>query len=219
MVKYKQVTIQSALNPIAGNLNEIKPSSSAEKVNYQKSKNQKVIGIQNLTEHAGSTTLMYMMVKHLSPNYKVKGIEMMKQDSLYFRDNNILYATSLEDLKMRLSSIKDLDVIIIDLNDIDGRDICDEILFLVDPGIVKLNKLLKGGSIVYERIQNGKVVLNRSAILQQEVNTFEYETKLKVFLNIPNINDRKDNNDSINALLVKLGFNKQSGHGLFSSFK
>ena len=38
-------------------------------------------------------------------------------------------------------------------------------------------------------------------------------------LNIPNINDRKDNNASINALLVKLGFNKQSGHGLFSSFK
>ena len=219
VVKYKQVTIQSAFNPIAGNLNETKPSSSTEQVNYQKSKNQKVIGIQNLTEHAGSTTLMYMMVKQLLPNYKVKGIEMMKQDSLYFRDNNILYATSLEDLKMRLSSIKDLDVIIIDLNDIDGRDICDEILFLVDPGIVKLNKLLKGGSIVYERIQNGKVVLNRSAILQQEVNTFEYETKLKVFLNIPNINDRKDNNASINALLVKLGFNKQSGHGLFSSFK
>lgn len=216
--KYKQVTIQSAFNPIAGNLNETKPETPSQ-VSYEKNKNQKVIGIQNLTEHSGATTLMYLMLKQLSPNYKVKGIELMKQDSIYFRDNNITYGTSLEDLKMRISSMKDVDAIIVDLNDIDGKDVCDEILFLVEPGIVKLNKLLKGGSIVYERIQNGKVVLNRSAILQEEINTFEYETKLKVFSNIPNINDRKDNIASINALLVNLGFKKQSSRGLFGLFK
>lgn len=215
--KYKQVTIQNAFNPLTGNLTETKGPTS--QVTYEKNKKQKVIGIQNLTEHSGATTLMYLMLKQLSSSCKVKGIEMMKQDSLYFRDNNITYATSLEDLKMRISSMRDVEVIIVDLNDIDGKEVCDEILFLVEPGIIKLNKLLKSGSIIFEKIQNGKVILNRSAILQEEINTFEYETKLKIFLNIPNINDRKENNTAINALLAKLGLKKQTSHGLFDLFK
>lgn len=213
--KYKQETIQSAFNPLNNNINE-EPNKPLK---YEKNKNQKIIGIQNLTEHSGTTTLMYLMLKQLSSNYKTRGIELMKQDSIYFRNDNISFATSLEDLKMKLSAMNDVEVVIVDLNDVDGKDICDEILFLVEPGIVKLNKLLKGGSIVYEKIQNGKVVLNRSAILQEEIATFEYETKLKVFHNIPNINDRKENIQVIDTLLVKLGFKKQAKHGLFSLFK
>lgn len=215
--KYKKVTIQSAFNP----LNETSNSSNINQnsIKYEKNKNQKIIGIQNLTEHSGATTLMYLMLKQLTPNKKAKGIELVKQDSIYFRNNDILFSTSIEDLKMKLSSMKDNEVIIIDLNDIDGKDVCDEILYLVDPGIIKLNKLLKNGSNVYEKIQKGKVVLNRSALLQEEVNNFEYETKLKVFHNVPNINDRKDNNQSINALLINLGLKKHSGGGLFGLFK
>ena len=215
--KYKKVTIQSAFNP----LNETSNSSNINQnsIKYEKNKNQKIIGIQNLTEHSGATTLMYLMLKQLTPNKKAKGIELVKQDSIYFRNNDILFSTSIEDLKMKLSSMKDIEVIIIDLNDIDGKDVCDEILYLVDPGIIKLNKLLKNGSNVYEKLQKGKVVLNRSALLQEEVNNFEYETKLKVFHNVPNINDRKDNNQSINALLINLGLKKHSGGGLFGLFK
>lgn len=215
--KYKKVTIQSAFNP----LNETSNSSNINQnsIKYEKNKNQKIIGIQNLTEHSGATTLMYLMLKQLTPNKKAKGIELVKQDSIYFRNNDILFSTSIEDLKMKLSSMKDIEVIIIDLNDIDGKDVCDEILYLVDPGIIKLNKLLKNGSNVYEKLQKGKVVLNRSALLQEEVNNFEYETKLKVFHNVPNINDRKDNNQSINALLTNLGLKKHSGGGLFGLFK
>ncbi len=215
--KYKKVTIQSAFNP----LNETSNSSNINQnsIKYEKNKNQKIIGIQNLTEHSGATTLMYLMLKQLTPNKKAKGIELVKQDSIYFRNNDILFSTSIEDLKMKLSSMKDIEVIIIDLNDIDGKDVCDEILYLVDPGIIKLNKLLKNGSNVYEKLQKGKVVLNRSALLQEEVNNFEYETKLKVFHNVPNINDHKDNNQSINALLINLGLKKHSGRGLFGLFK
>lgn len=213
--KYKQETIQSAFNPLNNNINE----EPTKPLKYEKNKDQKIIGIQNLTEHSGATTLMFLMLKQLSSNYKARGIELMKQDSIYFRNDNISFATSLEDLKMKLSAMNDVEVVIVDLNDVDGKDVCDEILFLVEPGIVKLNKLLKGGSIVYEKIQNGKVVLNRSAILQEEITTFEYETKLKVFHNIPNINDRKENIQVIDTLLVKLGFKKQAKHGLFSLFK
>ena len=42
----------------------------------------RIIGIQNVTEHAGATTLMYMILKQLRINYKVKAFEMFKQKGI-----------------------------------------------------------------------------------------------------------------------------------------
>ena len=46
----------------------------------------RVIGIKNLTEHGGATTLIYMLKKQLSEHYSVLGIELDKNDFLYFND-------------------------------------------------------------------------------------------------------------------------------------
>ena len=182
-------------------------------------RNQKVIGIQNLTEHAGSTSLAYMMIKQLKLNYQVKGIEMNKQDFIYFRDSDLAMCTAVDDFKMKLREFANAEVIIIDLNEFAGEDYCDEILYLVDPGTVKLNKLLKKDSNVIAKVKNGKVILNRSAIKQEDIPNFEYETKFKVFFNLPNINDRKDRVQPIDALLYNLGFTKQNpgNSGLFGN--
>ena len=63
----------------------------------------RIIGIQNITEHAGATTLMYMMLKQLRINYKVKAFEMFKQDSIYLKDSDISFCTSVEDLKYKIT--------------------------------------------------------------------------------------------------------------------
>lgn len=187
---------------------------------YKKNNNQKVIGIQNMTEHAGATTLMYMMVKQLSQNCRVKGFELLKQDTIYFRDNNIKFATSLEDIKEKIKACSEEQVIIIDLNGLDGTEICDEILYLIEPGIVRLNKLIKRDPNIAEKLINGKVILNRSAIKEEEISSFEYETKIKVFFNLINFNERKDRIQVIDVLLVKLGLQKMtSSGGLFGLFK
>ena len=180
---------------------------------------QKIIGIQNLTDHAGSTSLAYMMIKQLKLNYNAKGIELNKQDFIYFRDSDLAQCTGIDDFKMQLKSFSDAEVIIIDLNDFDAKEFCDDILYLVDPGIVKLTKLMKKDSNVTTKVRNGKVVLNRSAIKDEEIPNFEYETKFKVFANLPNINDRKDRVQIIDALLYNLGFKKQSSGsaGLFGN--
>ena len=40
----------------------------------------RVIGIKGLTDHAGATTLIYMLKKQLSEHYRVLGLELDKND-------------------------------------------------------------------------------------------------------------------------------------------
>ena len=168
--------------------------------------NQKVIGVQNLSNHAGATTFAYLLIRKLKPNYKVKGIEMHKQDFMYFRDPDLSMCTGIDDFKMKLKEYAAAEVIIIDLNDFDASEFCTEMLYLVDPGILSLNKLMKKDSNVVNKVRDGKVILNRSSIKQSDIGDFEHETKFKVFFNMPNINDREEHNQMISALLSNLGF-------------
>ena len=180
---------------------------------FKTRRNQKIIGLQNLTEHAGSTTLAYMMIKQLRLNYQVKGIEMSKQDFIYFRDPDLAFCTGIDDFKLKLRDYDNADVVIVDLNGFDASDLCDEILYLVEPGTLKLNKLIKKDSNALSKIKNGKVGLNRSAIKKEELSDFEYETKFKVFFNLANFNDRKERIQIIDTLLYNLGFTKQNPEG------
>ena len=41
---------------------------------------QRIIGFKNVTDHAGATTLVYMLKKQLEANYKVKAIEINNND-------------------------------------------------------------------------------------------------------------------------------------------
>ncbi len=182
-----------------------------EKTTYAQEKKEDgkiIIGIQNITEHAGATTLMYMLIKQLSYNYKVKGIEMNSQDNVYFRDDRFVTSTSLEDLKMKINLLKEEEVIVVDLNGLDAHGVCTEVLYLIEPGIIRLNKLFKSNSGVLERVKNGKVVLNRSGVKNEDINNLEYETKLKVFYNMPNFDERKERIQVIDELIGKLGLKK-----------
>lgn len=185
-----------------------------------KNKNQIVIGIQNLTKHAGATTLAYMMIRQLKQYYSVKGIEMNRQDFIYFRDSDLSLCTSVDDLNLKFKEYSDIDIIIIDLNGFDASRYCDDILYLIDPGLVSLNKMLKKDPNVKIKTENGKIVLNRSALKDSDIPDFEYETKLKVFYNIGNVNDRVEKLQSIDRFLYKLGFKEQGRNfksGIFKS--
>lgn len=179
----------------------------------------RIIGIQNVTEHAGATTLIYMMLKQLRINYKVKAYEMFKQDSIYFKDSDITFCTSLEDLKYRINADSGAEIILIDLNGLPEKSICHDILYLVNPGIISLNKALKKDINIREKVMDGKIILNQSAIKDEELSNFEYETKFKVYYNMPVINDRADRLLVVDKLLLKLGFGKQGSTSFFGLFK
>ena len=57
--------------------------------------NKKIIGVVNLTSHAGATTLVVQMIKQLNIKYSAIGIEMNKQDFIYFNTPNIYSCTKL----------------------------------------------------------------------------------------------------------------------------
>lgn len=185
----------------SNNSNEI---TAEENYSVNRNKHQRIIGLQGLTNHAGATTLMYMMCKMLKTKKTVKGIEVGSKDSTYFKSEDIITSDSIEDLKIKVKTLYTLDVIIIDLNGVDGLDICDEILYLLEPGTVRLNKLLKSGQNISELSNRAKIVLTRSALKESDVAAFEYETKIKVFANVTDFNERLESSKTVNNLLVKL---------------
>lgn len=188
-----------------------------EHPNKIKNNNIKIIGIQNLSKGAGATTLMVMMVKQLSYNYKVKGIEVNGHDSIYFRNENIIFCTNMLDVQDRIKELKNIEAVIIDLNDIEDKEnICDEIIYLLEPGMTRLGKTMIINNQTGLIKKDYKIVLNRSALKDDEIDYFTRETGLDIYYNLGNIDDKKDRLLSIDKLLIKLGFNKQSSKkGLF----
>ncbi len=169
----------------------------------------RIIGIKNLTEGAGATTFTYILKKHLENNYNVCAIEVDKRDFNFF-DSKEMYSINSSDLAKELMKKRGYNVILIDLNGFDDPDICTDILYLVEPTRIKLNKLLLKDRNVFEKHKKDKIVLNKSNISDNEISEFEFETKSKVYFNIPNLDERKDYSREVNTLLSKLGFVKQN---------
>ncbi len=195
------------ISSVTDNINQIEqPTNSAISNNKQV-----IIGVQNLSEGAGATTLMCQMVKQLSLNYNVKGIEINGHDSLYFRNPNILYYIDYLETKLNIEKkLKDIHVIIIDLNYFEDKDhLCDDIIYLLEPGIIRLSKCINNTSYFKEKIEGKKIVLNRSALKDDEINYFERQTGINVFYNLINFDERRERLLSVDKLLLKLGFDKQ----------
>lgn len=167
-----------------------------------------IIGIENGVPHSGATTLMYMLVKEIGKSKRVKGIEMKGNDSLFFRDDRVITCESRIQFETIVKTLNDIDIYIVDLNGSDVKEICNKVIYLIEPGTTKINKVVKGDRETYERLKNSDVVLNRSNIKDEEIKSLEYETKFKIVGNIPNLNERLDSNMSLDKLVDYLLDNK-----------
>lgn len=167
----------------------------------------KVIGVKSLTESAGATTLIYLMKKALENYYSTSIIEVDKND-MHFFDSIDFIRTNGEDLPKELMKKRDCEVILVDLNNYSDPDVCSEVLYLIEPSIMKLNKLLLKDRKLSDRYKNKKIVLNKSFVKNVDLKDFEFETKLKVFANLPCLNDRDDFHNEVSELLISLGLDK-----------
>lgn len=169
----------------------------------------KIIGFKNVTEDAGSSTLVYMLKKQLERNYSVAAIEVDRRDFMYFNDKSLISTTDAE-LNSVLAKNSTNDIILIDVNKSSvAINSCSEVFYLLEPSTIKLNKLMLGNSKILKELKNKKVILNKSVLSSKDVLDFEYESRLKVFYNIPPLDDRERNIMALNKFLVKLGFDKQ----------
>ncbi len=168
----------------------------------------KVLGIKNLTEHAGATSLTWMMKKCLENNYSVVAMEVDRKDFIFLNDTDLISTTS-ENFPKELMKNSSKDIILVDLNDYNDLSLCKDVIYLIEPGTLNLNRLLRRNRRVFERYQDKKIVLNRSLLTGEDLLNFEYESKTKMFHNIPPIDERNEDFYEVNRMLSKLGFGKQ----------
>ncbi len=165
----------------------------------------RIIGIKNVTPHAGSTTLTVMLKKILEKYYDTLAVEVDEHDFMYLNDKTLKSCSSL-DLPAFIAANQTKEVILVDLNERGSISSCTEVLYLVEPGLVKLNKLIRRDKRAFEKLAGKKIILNRSILNERDIRDFEYESHSKVYYNIPNLDDKLSNHKELEELLVKLGF-------------
>ena len=213
---YKDVASFHQLNISSSKLNSF---NDAKLEDNKELFGQRIIGIKNVTPHAGSTTLTYLLKKHLEELYRVQAVEIEKHDFEFFNDDSLESVTSFE-LKNYLNRNTDSEVLLIDLGENDLEQQCTDVIYLIEPGIVQLNRLIREDNRIFGNMKGKKIVLNRSVLSQNDVADFERESGSKVFYNLANVDDKEDNIKEIKGLIMALGFTRfnddnKSSFGLF----
>ena len=217
---YKDVAQYHLLNNTYENYNSPDTSNTGNK-----GFGLRVIGIKNVTPHAGSTTFTYLLKKILEKEYDTLAVEVDEHDFMYLNDKSLRNCSSL-DLPSLIATNQDKDVILVDLNDQGSISACTEVLYLVEPGLIKLNKLIRQDKRAFEKLSGKKIILNRSILNESDVNEFEYESHSKVFYNVPYLDDKISTHKELVNLLIKLGFSRLNnnshdgkGNKIFNIFK
>ncbi len=193
----QQAQQQTSFIPTTVGETTIAPSTGGGKL--------KIIGFKNVTNHAGATSLIYMLKKALQTSRSVNAIEINKVDFLYFNDPDMASSNTQDVLKEIMKRQVNCDIILLDLNDYEDTEICTEVYYLIEPSTIMINKMLRKNKGILESLRDKKVVLNKCVLNSEDVATFEYETKLKVLYAIPALDDRQENNETLIKFINKIG--------------
>lgn len=212
---YKDVAQFQQLNPVAPQVETVVvPGETQVQTVYVdrviEKTGTRVIGFKNLTDGAGSTSLVYMLTKTLEKEYDVLAYEIDKHDFMFF-NNEHMQSIEGANLQSLIMKNKDKDVILVDLNDPKYEMFCSDVVCLIEPGIVKLNRLIRGNKRVFEINKDKKIVLNKSTLTSKDVSDFEFESQATISFNIPYLDDRKENHKVLEDFLFTLGFGRFGG--------
>ena len=184
-----------------------------------------VLGVKNVTESAGATTFIYLLKKELSLAYgqnNVVAIEIDKNDFSLFNDKN-MFSIRQTDIKNTIAKYSNASIILVDLNNCPDNSFCGDVLYLIEPSTIKLNRLVRRNRVIFSKLVGKKVILNQSLLLNNDVFDFESEAGIKVFYNMPPLDDRK-RNSIIHDFLSKLGLfnepvNSNNSSKIFGLFR
>ena len=137
-------------------------------------------------------------------NLRVNAIEVGKDDFKYYNDADMISATA-DNLRNVINS-SNANLILVDLNDYYGNfDFFNDIIYLVEPSVIKLNKLMMHNRFVFKENSKNKLILNMSLLNKNDVSALSREAGVNFIMNIPPINDRVTNDVILNLLSI-LGF-------------
>ena len=165
-------------------------NSTIEYANHDK----KIYGIKNITKDAGSTTIVYLLKKYLEDKLdkRVLAVEVNKDDFKYYQTNNMI-STSAEKIR-EVCLNNNFEIILVDLNDYYGNfDFFNDIIYLMEPSLIKLNMLMMENRFIFNDLKNKKVILNKSLLSNNDVSELSKEAGIGFLMNIPPLNDRINN--------------------------
>ena len=134
-----------------------------------------VLGVKNVTESAGATTFIYLLKKELSLTYgqnNVVAIEIDKNDFSLFNDKN-MFSIRQTDIKNTIAKYSNASIILVDLNNCPDNSFCGDVLYLIEPSTIKLNRLVRRNRVIFSKLVGKKVILNQSLLLNNDV--FDYQ--------------------------------------------
>ena len=173
-----------------------------------------ILGVKNVTDGAGATTFIYLLKKELSLVYgqnNVIAFEIDKNDFTLFNDKNMI-SVRQNDVKNTITKFSNVSIILVDLNSYTDDSFCSDVIYLLEPSTIKLNRLIRRNRNIFSKLMNKKVVLNQSLLLNNDVFDFESEAGIRVFYNMPPLDERK-RNSIIHDFLTKLGlFNNRNNN-------
>lgn len=161
----------------------------------------KVLGIKNITDHAGATTLIFMLKKELERIYgeTVYAIEVNKHDLSYFNVRNCI-STNKDGVVPTIRKLTNASAILVDLNENGNDDDCDDVLYLIEPSSIRLNKLMRVDRNIFSKLNGKKIILNKSMLSSKEVKELEYEANARIFYSVPPLDERRRNDDIMNLI-------------------
>ena len=164
----------------------------------------RTLGFKNVTDGAGSSSLIYMLKKQLEEKYRmaVLAVEVDKRDFAFFREKDMISIDKLS-LASELLKARNYNYVLVDLNDYDDN-VCDEIIYLIEPSVIKLNKLMLRDRNIFTKIRDKKVVINKSTLTDGDIKEFAKEAGISIFYALPPINDRERTRE-IDDFLIRLG--------------
>ena len=224
--KNKEVSsdVTKSENPINDNIVSVSKNSGDNNNDLSLSKvvtnSVTIVGFKNATEHAGSTTLIYMLKKELVKSYgndNVVAVEVDSNNFSIFNDPNMVSVSSSE-AKNVYSRFSNANIILVDLNKSTDNSYCNDVIYLIEPSTLKLNLLARKSKDIFTKLATKKVVLNQSLLSSNDVSDLEHEVGIKVFYNMPPLDERK-HNDVVNDFLIKLGLLKENSNSSISASK
>ena len=166
------------------------------------SRSAKVIGFKALTSGAGATTLVYMLKKYLSEKHYVIALEVNKNDFGFFNEKD-MYSINQNNLSAAINKFGNATYIFVDLNN-GNPEVCDDVIYLIEPSTIKLNKMMLINKNIFEKIYGNKIILNKSLLKPKDVSDFEHESQSKITYNMPPLNDREINGEIIQEFIEKI---------------
>lgn len=165
-------------------------------------RNAKIIGFKSLTGGAGATTLIYMLKKYISEKEYVVALEVNKNDFGFFNEKD-MYSINQNNLNAALNKFGNASYILVDINNAPTTEM-DEIIYLIEPSIIKLNKMMLINKNIFEKTYGQKLILNKSLLKSNDVSDFERESGAQVSFNMPPLNDREINGEKLEEFLEKV---------------